>query len=259
MADSVPAVLGRLAQADVSVQWRDGKAVFKAAAEPPPDVVALIDARKADISAFLHPDAVRRRLEAKAEVLRAPRPPDVTDGRWETALDGLRAFIGNGYADEAQRLGWPRDELFAVPPLWARVDLCGAALLIGDREVVDITSNEIRIKTASGATTAFYRKPQVDYGVAYRARLKQIGDDALNEENRAARARGHGRPLPQPQSQRRHRCSQRSCAGRHRARFNQGDERHDRRRPDLRLLQARNRRAARGALVRRRDPVGDLR
>ena len=61
MEDSVPAVLARLAQSDVSVQWRDGKAVFKAAAAPPADIVALIDARKADISAFLHPDAVQRR------------------------------------------------------------------------------------------------------------------------------------------------------------------------------------------------------
>ena len=66
MADSVPAVLGRLAQDGVSVQWRDGKAVFKASAEPPSDVVALIDARKAEVSAFLHPDAVQRRLEAEA-------------------------------------------------------------------------------------------------------------------------------------------------------------------------------------------------
>jgi hypothetical protein len=183
MTHSVPAVLRRLAQVGVSVQWRGDRAVFKAVAAPPPDVVALIDERKAEVSAFLHPDAVQRRLDAKTDVLRTARPPDVTDDHWRAALRGLRAFIGDGHGDEAQRLGWPRDELYAIPPLWARIDLCGAALLIGDRELVGVTSNEIRIKTASGATTAFYRKPQVDYGVAYRARLQQIGDDALNEEN----------------------------------------------------------------------------
>ena len=47
---------------------------------------------------------------------------------------------------------------------------------------INITSNEIRIKTASGATLALYRKPQVDYGVAYRARIKMVGEDASKEE-----------------------------------------------------------------------------
>jgi hypothetical protein len=50
------------------------------------------------------------------------------------------------------------------------------------REVVEITPTEIRLKTASGATLAFYRTPEVDYGVAYRARLKQVGLDASKEE-----------------------------------------------------------------------------
>ena len=50
--------------------------------------------------------------------------------------------------------------------------------------MVEITSTEIRIKTASGGTLAFYRKPQIDYGLAYRTRIKQIGDDALKEEYR---------------------------------------------------------------------------
>ena len=184
MTHSVPAVLRRLAQVGVSVQWRDDKAIFKAAVEPPSDIVALIDARKADISAFLHPDAVQRRLDAEADVLRAPRPPDVADTHWATAMRGLRAFLAAGHGDQALRLGWTRDELYAVPSHWPNVSQTGAALLIGDRDVVDITPNEIRIKTAPDVTTAFYRGSQVDYGVAYRARLKQIGDDALDEENR---------------------------------------------------------------------------
>ena len=174
MADSIPVVLGQLAQCGVSVRWRDGKAVFSAAAEPPADVVALIDARKAEISAFLHPEAVQRRLDAEADVLQAPQPPDVRDDHWEAALRGLRSFIELDHADEALRLGWPRDELYAVPKLWSRVDLCGCALLIGDREVVGITSTEIRIRTSSGATLTFYRRPEVDYRVAYEAHLRAI-------------------------------------------------------------------------------------
>ena len=87
-------------------------------------------------------------------------------------------------ADEALRLGWPEDELFQVPVLWSQIHLTGTGLAIGDREVVNISSTEIRIKTASGATLAFYRKPKIDYGVAYRARIKSLGDDALKEEPR---------------------------------------------------------------------------
>ena len=41
---------------------------------------------------------------------------------------------------------------------------------------------EIRLKASSGASLAYYRKPAVDYGVAYRARIKQLGLDASKEE-----------------------------------------------------------------------------
>src|SRR3984957_10296887 len=84
------------------------------------------------------------------------RPHDANDAQWDVAMRGLRTFLATGRADEALRLGWPHDELFAVPPLWARVDLCGVGLLIGDREVVEVTPAEIRIKTASGATQRFF-------------------------------------------------------------------------------------------------------
>jgi hypothetical protein len=97
-------------------------------------------------------------------------------------MDGLWVFLAAGYGAEAERLGWPRNELYAAPPLWSRADLCGAALLIGDREVVNISLTEIRIKTASGATLGIYRKPQVDYGLVFRERLKLLGGDAAKEE-----------------------------------------------------------------------------
>jgi hypothetical protein len=102
------------------------------------------------------------------------RPNDARDAQWEVAIRGLRAFLASGHADEAMRLGWPHDELFAVPPLWANVALSGAALLIADREVAEITSAAIRIKTASGATLSFYRKPQPDYRLVYETRRKSL-------------------------------------------------------------------------------------
>ena len=64
---------------------------------------------------MLDPSEVQRRLEAGADLLQAPRPPDVSDSQWEVALRGLRAFLTAGHGDEAERLGWPRSELFWSP------------------------------------------------------------------------------------------------------------------------------------------------
>ena len=189
---TIPAVLVRLAQSGVSVRRRDDKAVFRAAAAPPSDIVALIEARKADISTFLCPEAVQRRLDAEAEVLQAPCPPDVSDDRWETALDGLRAFIAAGYGAEAERLGWPRDELYGVPRLWSQIHLCCAGLAVGDRTVTEITSEAIAILTSSGAVQRIYRKPAIDYGVMFEARLKHIrGNYADGAEEPRLRAIEH--------------------------------------------------------------------
>jgi hypothetical protein len=110
------------------------------------------------------------------------RPRDVNDAQWDVAMRGLRTFLATGRADEALRLGWPHNELFRVPPVWSRVDLCGCALLIGDREVVEVTPAQIGIKTASGATQRFFRRPEPDLAFAYRERLKLFGLDASSEE-----------------------------------------------------------------------------
>ena len=104
----------------------------------------------------------------------------------------MSAFLANGYGDEALRLGWTRDELYAVPPLWSRVDLCGAALLIGDREVVSVTAAAIALRTPSGAVLRIYRKPQIDYALMYETRLKLIrGNYAGHSEEPRLRAVEH--------------------------------------------------------------------
>ena len=47
-------------------------------------------------------------------------------------------------------------------------------MLIDDREVVAVTAEAIQIKTASGATLSFYRKPAVDYRLVYETRRKSL-------------------------------------------------------------------------------------
>jgi hypothetical protein len=130
-------------------------------------------------------DQARERHAPFLQTVEDKHPPDVSGDQWRTAIGGLKVFLLAGHGDEAERLGWPKDELYRVPPLWSRVDLCGAGLLIGDREVVGITATEIRIKTASGSTLAFYRKSAVDYRLVYETRLKLIrgnyADDSAEE------------------------------------------------------------------------------
>jgi hypothetical protein len=173
-------VLARAAQRGVEVGltptgdglrlWSDG--------DPPTDLVELLKSAKAELVAHLR---ARTRDGPLLQSVEAARPPDVADDHWQTAMGGLKAFLAAGHGDEAERLGWPRSELYDLPPTWARVDLCGVGLLIGDATVVEITSTRIGVKTASGAPQGFYQKPAPDYALAYRERIRLAGEDARSE------------------------------------------------------------------------------
>jgi hypothetical protein len=178
-------VLWLLASRGVSATW-DGTTV----AIMPPDRVA--DGAIEVLETVLRPDAdgrshLQRARERHAPFLqevKAARPPDVNDEPWRRAIEGLESFLLSGWGDEAERCGWSEVALHRVPPVWARIELCGVALLIADREVVAVTPTEIRIKTASGASQGFYRAPAIDYAVAYRAHLlrSRCETDAGNQE-----------------------------------------------------------------------------
>jgi hypothetical protein len=143
----------------------DGDAFVAEVAHPPlpADIVALLRAAKPDIMRVLE-----WREAAKAALETEP-PPDCEDRRgppgeygirrpaWDIALDGLKRFIGQGWADQACLLGWTKEELYRVPFLWARVDLCGAGLLIGDRKVLAVTADHIVTETRAGSQLRFRR------------------------------------------------------------------------------------------------------
>jgi hypothetical protein len=129
----------------------DGGIRYQAAAAPPPDVVAVLAAAKPD---FLRIIAGR---EAAKIAINAEPPPDCLPHRWVAAQDGLRRFIADGWGDQASLLGWTPDELYRVPPVWARVDLTGAALLIANRRVIAVTGASIAIETLSGSLLKFRR------------------------------------------------------------------------------------------------------
>jgi hypothetical protein len=129
----------------------DGEGFFAETQTPPlpADVVDLLRASKPGIMQIL------TWREAAREALYSTPPDDCRQDRWEQALHGLRYFVGKGWGDQACSLGWTQTELYRVPPLWARVDLTGAALLIGDRRVRAVTADNIVTETRTGSQNRF--------------------------------------------------------------------------------------------------------
>ena len=130
---------------------RDGLVLETAAPELPADVVSLLKASKPELLRIL---AWR---DAAGAVFRAEPPPHCIPARWTKALRGLRRFVVEGWGDQAALLGWTKNELYRTPPLWSRIDLTGAALLIGDSQILAVTQDSIAIETTAGSQLKFRR------------------------------------------------------------------------------------------------------
>ena len=149
--------------------WSDG--------DPPPDLVELLKAAKPDIIAALRREPFLEAVEG--------RPTDVSDARWESAIKGLRAFLLSGYGGRCR-----------APRLAARRALPCPRAVVADqplrRRAADWRSRgdrsfgtAIRIRTASGASQAFYRRPEPDLAQVYRERVEA-------SPPRCGRSRGEG-------------------------------------------------------------------
>jgi hypothetical protein len=130
--------------ANVHIRWRSR-------GDPPLDVLAALRAAKPDLLRVL-----AARKAAKAALDTEP-PPDCPEQRWAAARRGLEHFVRDGWTDQAALIGWTAGELYRVPPVWSRVHLTGAALMIGDRRVVAITEASIAIETLFGSLLKFRR------------------------------------------------------------------------------------------------------
>jgi hypothetical protein len=117
----------------------------------PADVVALLKASKPDI---LH---VLEWREAARATLTSEPPPDARKEQWSNALRGLHHFVLKGWGDQAALMGWSKEELYRVPPRWARIDLCGCAVLVGDKRVIAVTEDSIVIEQETGSRNRFRR------------------------------------------------------------------------------------------------------
>ena len=129
----------------------DGDGLILEADPLPSGIVALLKTVKLDLLRLI---AGR---EAARAALSAAAPPDCLPQRWVAAQESLRRFVRDGWCDQAALLGWTADELYRVPPLWSRVDLTGAALLVGERRIVALTEASIVIETLSGSRLKFRR------------------------------------------------------------------------------------------------------
>jgi len=175
----------------VIVSWIGDKVEFRSATPPPPPVISMLDLCESAIVEVMRPNGDGRSFLDRARERYAPllgsvakaKPPDATGDQWRRAFEGLPVFLLSGWSDEAELLGWPKAELYAIPALWSQIHLCGVGLLIGDKEVVEVTPGEIRVRTASGAIQAFRRKPTPDFGVIYRQRLRELARNFPNGED----------------------------------------------------------------------------
>jgi hypothetical protein len=129
----------------------DGLILETKAPKLPADVVEILKATKPDL---LH---VLEWREAAKATLAAAAPNDCSEERWTNAMRGLHRFVVEGWGDRAALMGWTKDELYRVPPCWRRVDLTGAALLIGQSRVIAVTEASIVIETLSGSRLKFRR------------------------------------------------------------------------------------------------------
>ena len=122
---------------------------------PAADLVAELRAVKPELLRVL-----AGRVAARAVINTAEPPSDCSPQRWVVARRGLKRFLDEGWSDQATLLGWTLEELYAVPPVWGRVDLCGATLLIADRRVVVVTERTITTVGVTGSHLKFYRAPR---------------------------------------------------------------------------------------------------
>jgi hypothetical protein len=129
----------------------DGDGLILEAPKLPPDVVNLLKSVKPDLLRVL------TARKAAREALAARPPADCGESHWKPARRGLERFIAEGWGDRAVLLGWTAEELYHLPPLWSRIDLTGAAWLVGFRRVTAVTTDNIVIESRSGSQLKFRR------------------------------------------------------------------------------------------------------
>jgi hypothetical protein len=115
------------------------------------EIVDLFIANKPDLM------RVYKCREAANAIFLSQPPLGCWPNHWSAARRSVIAFVQEGWGDQAALMGWTPEELYKLPPAWGRLDLTGAALLIGDRKVVEVTEAAITTKGLRGTELKFRR------------------------------------------------------------------------------------------------------
>ncbi|MBI1209754.1 MAG: hypothetical protein GC191_21045 [Azospirillum sp.] len=102
------------------------------------------------------PDEVVRGIGA---LLAAPSAHDIPDCHWRTIVADTLAFVDSGQAAHSFALGWTAADLFGCDALapWHRLDRAGLMLLVGGREIVEITGADAALRHQDGSVLRFRR------------------------------------------------------------------------------------------------------
>jgi hypothetical protein len=116
----------------------DGKLIAETKAGPLP--ASLLDLLKGTRDDLVH---ILKWRDPERAPFGIKRPLDCTEVQWDAALLGLHRFLGGGWSDWALGLGWSHPELFNVPARWSQIRLTGAALLVGEWNILSIDSEAL--------------------------------------------------------------------------------------------------------------------
>jgi hypothetical protein len=176
-------VLRELSEAGGTVRL-EGDMLRLSAPEPLPDQLrARLRRHKAKIVALLS-EAESANDAASIVQSVGGLPRDVTDGvrailsadgaqgippqRWPRVQRDVVRLLEGGWAQQALALGWTATELFGCDQRapWDRLDRAGLLLLMGGREVVELTEDVAALKTSTGSLLRFRRRPSARPPVA---------------------------------------------------------------------------------------------
>ncbi len=100
-------------------------------------------------------------VQGTADLLAMAPSSSCPAGWWQTLREDAYRFLRD-HAAEAHQVGWTVHDLFAVDrraPM-ARLDHMGLVPLLNGRAVVALSKDQAAIKTPSGGTLTYYRRPE---------------------------------------------------------------------------------------------------
>ncbi len=88
------------------------------------------------------------------------RPPNIPQARWQRLIDDAGRFMDH-WAPKAAALGWDTASVFGCYQTSpdARLDAAGLVWLIGGHDIVAIGPDAATLRTATGATQTYRRRP----------------------------------------------------------------------------------------------------